>query len=432
MQQFKYSEFNQNVYQKQLDNGLLVTMLPMEGFHKTYAVLSTEFGSIDNAFVPDQKNELLTVPDGVAHFLEHKMFEKADHDAFDLFGKLGADANAFTSFTQTHYLFSTTSHLHENLDVLLDFVQDPYFTEQTVAKEKGIIGQEITMYNDDPSWRLYLGMLGNLYPNDPMHIDIAGTQESIQRITAPILYDAYRTFYQPANMNLFVAGQLDVEQVLAWVEQNQAVKHFDAPKLPKRTAVISDPTANDVIPFRTLTMAVERPKVMVGLRGIQSFENGKERLLYKWRINLLLAMLFDETSANFLRLYDTGVIDDSFNYNFEIQRGFHLATFSTDTDQMEQFADAMIQILKEAPEQLATVKNQFEDVKHAMLGRLINQLDSPENIAMLYGGSYFDHATLLDEIEILRSIDYDELAIAIDQFVKPERLSVYQIVPPTK
>ena len=233
-------------------------------------------------------------------------------------------------------------------------------------------------------------------------------------------------------MNLFVAGRLDVEQVLAWVEQNQAVKHFDAPKLPKRTAVISDPTANDVIPFRTLTMAVERPKVMVGLRGIQSFENGKERLLYKWRINLLLAMLFDETSANFLRLYDTGVIDDSFNYNFEIQRGFHLATFSTDTDQMEQFADAMIQILKEAPEQLAAVKNQFEDVKHAMLGRLINQLDSPENIAMLYGGSYFDHATLLDEIEILRSIDYDELAIAIDQFVKPERLSVYQIVPPTK
>jgi len=362
MQQFKYSEFNQNMYQKQLDNGLLVTMLPMEGFHKTYAVLSTEFGSIDNAFVPDQKNELLTVPDGVAHFLEHKMFEKADHDAFDLFGKLGADANAFTSFTQTRYLFSTTSHLHENLDVLLDFVQDPYFTEQTVAKEKGIIGQEITMYNDDPSWRLYLGMLGNLYPNDPMHIDIAGTQESIQKITAPILYDAYRTFYQPANMNLFVAGRLDVEQVLAWVEQNQAVKHFDAPKLPKRTAVISDPTANDVIPFRTLTMAVERPKVMVGLRGIQSFENGKERLLYKWRINLLLAMLFDETSANFLRLYDTGVIDDSFNYNFEIQRGFHLATFSTDTDQMEQFADAMIQILKEAPEQLAAVKNQFEDV----------------------------------------------------------------------
>ena len=128
MQQFKYSEFNQNVYQKQLDNGLLVTMLPMEGFHKTYAVLSTEFGSIDNTFVPDQKNELLTVPDGVAHFLEHKMFEKADHDAFDLFGKLGADANAFTSFTQTRYLFSTTSHLHENLDVLLDFVQDPYFT----------------------------------------------------------------------------------------------------------------------------------------------------------------------------------------------------------------------------------------------------------------------------------------------------------------
>ncbi|MFR0584008.1 EF-P 5-aminopentanol modification-associated protein YfmH [Limosilactobacillus mucosae] len=432
MQQFKYPKFNQTVYQQRLTNGLLVTMLPMEGFHKTYAVLSTEFGSIDNAFVPVGKDELLTLPDGVAHFLEHKMFEKADHDAFDLFGRLGADANAFTSFTQTRYLFSTTSHLHENLDVLLDFVQDPYFTEQTVAKEKGIIGQEITMYNDDPGWRLYLGMLGNLYPNDPMRIDIAGTQESIQKITAEMLYDAYRTFYQPANMNLFIAGKLDVDQTLAWVEQNQAQKHFDTPSLPKRLAVISDPDANDVIPFRTLTMAVERPKVMVGLRGIQQLDDGKQRLLYKWRINLLLAMLFDETSANFLRLYDAGIIDDSFNYNFEIQRGFHLATFSTDTDQMEQFSDAMIQILKEAPEQLKAVKNQFEDIKHAMLGRLINQLDSPENIAVLYGGGYFDHATLLDEIEILRGIEYDELTTAIDQFIKPERLSVYQIVPPTK
>lgn len=432
MQQFKYPKFNQNVYQQRLENGLLVTMIPMEGFHKTYAVLSTEFGSIDNAFVPAGKEELLTLPDGVAHFLEHKMFEKADHDAFDLFGKLGADANAFTSFTQTRYLFSTTSHLHENLDVLLDFVQNPYFTEQTVEKEKGIIGQEITMYNDDPGWRLYLGMLGNLYPNDPMRIDIAGTQESIQKITAEMLYDAYRTFYQPANMNLFIAGNLDVDQTLAWVEQNQAQKHFDAPSLLKRPTVISDPDANDVIPFRTLTMAVERPKVMVGLRGIQQLDDGKQRLLYKWRINLLLAMLFDETSANFLRLYDAGIIDDSFNYNFEIQRGFHLATFSTDTDQMEQFADAMIQILKEAPKQLDAVKNQFEDIKHAMLGRLINQLDSPENIAVLYGGSYFDHATLLDEIEILRGIEYDELTVAIDQFIKPERLSVYQIVPPTK
>ena len=122
------------------------------------SILSADFGSIDNHFIPYNQKEAITVPDGVAHFLEHKMFEKKDHDAFDLFGKLGADSNAFTSFTQTSYLFSTTSNLHENLDVLLDFVQDPYFTAETVKKEQGIIGQEIQMYEDDPSWRLYLGI----------------------------------------------------------------------------------------------------------------------------------------------------------------------------------------------------------------------------------------------------------------------------------
>lgn len=432
MQQYEYSQFNQVVYKERLENGLLVTMIPLAGFHKTYAIMSTEFGSVDNTFVPLHQDQFQTIPDGVAHFLEHKMFEKADHDAFDLFGRLGADPNAFTSFTQTRYLFSTTSHLRENLDVLLDFVQDPYFTKQTVNKEKGIIGQEITMYNDDPSWRLYLGMLSNLYPHDPMRIDIAGTRESIQKITPEILYETYRTFYQPANMNLLIVGKLDPRQVLEWIWQNQDRKHFDAYEAPKRQELITDPQANDVIPFRTLTMPVARPKVMVGLRGIQQFANGRERLLYKWRINLLLAMLFDETSANFLRLYDAGIIDDSFSYNFEIQRGYHLATFSTDTDQMEKFADEMMLILKEADSQLAAVKDQFADIKNAMLGRLINQLDSPENIAVLYGGEYFDHANLWDEIEILRGIDYDELSIAIDQFIKPERLAVYQIVPPAK
>lgn len=179
MEKHQYSRFNETIYHQKLDNGLLVQMLPKKDFHKTYAILTVNFGSIDRTFVPKGKTEMRTVPDGIAHFLEHKMFEKEDHDAFDLFGKLGADSNAFTSFTQTSYLFSGSDHIHENIDVLLDFVQDPYFSEKTVEKEKGIIGQEISMYDDDPNWRLYFGILGNLYPNDPMHIDIAGTKESI-------------------------------------------------------------------------------------------------------------------------------------------------------------------------------------------------------------------------------------------------------------
>lgn len=424
-----YQNFNQSIYREQLSNGLKVQLLPMEGYHKTYAILTTDFGSIDNHFIPYHQEEAITVPDGVAHFLEHKMFEKKDHDAFDLFGKLGADSNAFTSFTQTSYLFSTTSNLHENLDVLLDFVQDPYFTDQTVKKEQGIIGQEIQMYEDDPSWRLYLGILGNLYPHDPMRIDIAGTIESIGRITPKILMDTYKTFYQPANMNLFLVGRLDPEETMAWIKQNQEQKNFAPTETPRRLFKLNDPTAHDVIPFRSLTMDIVRPKVMVGLRGTKQFDDGKQRLHYKLAIDLLLDVLFDDTSDNYLRLYNNETLDDTFGYNFEMQRGFHFAYFSSDTDQMERFADEIIDILESADQQIEAARTRFEGIKNAELGRLIGLLDSPEAIANRYAGDLFAGASLMDEIQILETITIDDLYQVAKDFITPQGISVYQVVP---
>lgn len=294
-----YQEFNRTIYRQRLANGLLVQLLPMPGFQKTYATFSTDFGSIDNHFIPYHEQDPVRVPDGVAHFLEHKMFEKADHDAFDLFGKLGADSNAYTSFTQTSYLFSTTSHLHENLDVLLDFVQDPYFTAQTVQKEQGIIGQEIKMYDDDADWRLYLGLIGNLYPHDPMRIDIAGTVDSISKITPEILMQSYRTFYQPENMNLFIVGSLDPEETLAWIEQNQDAKAFPPAETPRRLFELNDPTAHDVIPFRSLTMNIARPKVMVGLRGSNSLMMVASGCATSWQL------IFCSTSYSMTRQITT-------------------------------------------------------------------------------------------------------------------------------
>ncbi|MBB1068654.1 insulinase family protein [Limosilactobacillus sp. RRLNB_1_1] len=424
-----YQKFNQSIYREQLSNGLKVQLLPMEGYHKTYAILTTDFGSIDNHFIPYHQEEAITIPDGVAHFLEHKMFEKKDHDAFDLFGKLGADSNAFTSFTQTSYLFSTTSNLHENLDVLLDFVQDPYFTDQTVKKEQGIIGQEIQMYEDDPSWRLYLGILGNLYPNDPMRIDIAGTIESIGRITPKILMDTYKTFYQPANMNLFLVGRLDPEETITWIKQNQEQKNFAPTETPRRLFKLNDPTAHDVIPFRSLTMDIVRPKVMVGLRGTKQFDDGKQRLHYKLAIDLLLDVLFDDTSDNYLRLYNNETLDDTFGYNFEMQRGFHFAYFSSDTDQMERFADEIIDILESADQQIEAARTRFEGIKNAELGRLIGLLDSPEAIANRYAGDLFAGASLMDEIQILETITIDDLYQVAKDFITPQGISVYQVVP---
>lgn len=429
MKKEAYEEFNQAVYRHQLANGLSLQLVPMAGYHKTYATFTTDFGSIDNHFVPYGKQEGIKVPDGIAHFLEHKMFEKADHDAFDLFGKLGADSNAYTSFTQTSYLFSTTSHVHESLDVLLDFVQDPYFTEQTVKKEQGIIGQEIRMYEDDAAWRLYLGMLGNLYPKDPMHIDIAGTVESIGEITPEYLWETYRTFYQPSNMNLVLSGNLNPDEVVEWVENNQRQRQFLPQQKPERIFKLNDPTAGDVIPFRTLTMDVARPKVMVGLRGIAMPENGRERLRYKLAIDLLLDVLFDDTSDNYLRLYNNEILDDSFAYNLEMQRGFYFAYFSSDTDQMERFADEIIAILESADQQIDAARTRFNGIKNAEIGRLTGLLDSPEAVANHYAGDLFGGANLMDEIRELRSITLTDLYEVAKQFIVPQGISVFQIMP---
>lgn len=429
MQEITYSEFNQSVIKHRLSNGLLITIIPMHHFHKSYAMFTTDFGSIDNQFVPAGQAAPLKVPDGIAHFLEHKMFEKPDHDAFDLFGKLGADSNAFTSFTQTSYLFSTTSRLNDNLAVLLDFVQDPYFTEQTVAKEQGIIGQEIQMYDDDAGWRLYLGMLGNLYPYDPMHIDIAGTVDSISHITADLLMTTYQTFYQPSNMNLVISGKVDPESTIKMIEHNQEQHSFQLAPKPERLFQINDPTGHDVIPFRSLTMDVARPKVMVGLRGLNAPANGSSLLHYKLAIDILLDVLFDDTSDNYLRLYNTEVLDDSFSYNFEMQRDFHFAYFSSDTEQMERFADEVIAILESADQQIEAAQTRFTGIKNAEIGRLIGLLDSPEAQANHYGGELFAGATLMDEIQELRRITIDDLYDVAKRFIKPEGISVFQIVP---
>lgn len=201
-----FEQLQETLFHEKMANGLDVYVLPKQGFNKTYAVFTTKYGSIDNQFVPLNKEEMVHVPDGIAHFLEHKLFEKADGDVFQDFSKQGASANAFTSFTRTAYLFSSTSNVEKNLETLVDFVQDPYFTEKSVEKEKGIIGQEINMYDDNPDWRLFFGLIENMYKDHPVKIDIAGTVESISHITKDLLYECYETFYHPSNMLLFIVG----------------------------------------------------------------------------------------------------------------------------------------------------------------------------------------------------------------------------------
>lgn len=423
-----YDRLGESIYQTTLSNGLRVILMPKAGFHKTFAIMTTDYGAVDNAFVPRDQTEPVRLPDGIAHFLEHKLFEKEDHDAFDLFGQYGASANAFTSFTQTSYLFATTSHLKENLDILLDFVQQPYFTAATVNKEKGIIGQEIKMYDDDPGWQSYFGMIGNLYPKEPLHIDIAGTVDSIAKITADDLYTAYNTFYHPSNMSLVVVGQLDPEETLRWITANQDHKTF-GPASPIRRVASPQSLPADIPATQTRHLAVTRPRVNVGLRGFDTVPAGRAGLKYSAAISLMFDLLFNDSGDNYLRLYDANIIDDSFGYDFQVQRGAHFAQLTGDTDQPEQFAQEVTAILQDAPAQLEVAKPQFVLVKQEAIGRIVGAMNSVEAIANQYDGPLFSGATIFDELAILEDLTFADLQEASQAFLSASQQTVHTILP---
>ncbi|QBO35593.1 insulinase family protein [Periweissella cryptocerci] len=428
MEKIKYTNLDETLYKTTLPNGLQINLLPKPGFHKTYAVLTTDFGALDLAFVPRGQKELVTMPAGIAHFLEHKMFEKADHDAFELFGEYGASANAYTSFTRTSYLFSTTRYLKENLDILLDFVQDPYFSASSVAKEQGIIGQEIQMYADEPNWRVYTALLQAMYPNQALSNDIAGTIESISEITADMLYQNYETFYHPSNMNLFVVGNIEPENVLTWIEENQNAKEFSAPAAIERGAV----TLNEpVVAHTDLALTVQRPKVAIGVRGFDAVPAGQAGLKYSLVASMLLDLLLGDTAKRYLDLYNDGIIDDSFSYDFELQRGFHFATISGETNETEAFVTAVHDILNNAKANLQESMSEFELVKKEAIGSTLSMLNSLEATANQYDGELFDGANLLDEVALLESVTFADILAVADEFIGQGQIATVVVNPQT-
>lgn len=429
MEEINYPQFNEVLYTDVLPNGLRVSLLPRKDFHKTYGILTTDYGSIDNTFVPYGKEEMVRVPDGIAHFLEHKMFEKKDYDAFDLFGRYGASSNAFTSFTKTSYLFSATRNVKECVGILLDFVQNPYFSEKTVEKERGIIGQEIKMYDDDPSWQLYFGMIGNLYPETPLSSDIAGTVDSIGQITAADLYTCYNTFYQPCNMNLFLVGGFDRDEMMSLIEENQAKKTFGAPFEITRAPIVTDSEGKDIIPYRMNEFDVQRPSAIVGIKGLDEVPEGRDGLFYKLTLEVLMCLLYGETSKQYLELYDKGVLDDSFGYDVTVERGYHFVTMSGDTDSPQELSNAVIEIAENAQGILENAEEQFELVCRELIGRCISSMNSLESIANRYDGSLFDGATVFDYVPLLERMTLDDVRKTAGEFIRSEAVSVYQILP---
>ncbi|KAA9025812.1 EF-P 5-aminopentanol modification-associated protein YfmH [Niallia endozanthoxylica] len=427
MEKIEFNQLQEELFHEKLDNGLEVYILPKKGFNKTYATFTTKYGSIDNHFVPLGKEEYIKVPDGIAHFLEHKLFEKEDGDVFQQFSKQGASANAFTSFTRTAYLFSSTSDVELNLETLMDFVQEPYFSEKTVEKEKGIIGQEITMYDDNPDWRLYYGVIQNMYRNHPVKIDIAGTVESISHITKDLLYECYNTFYHPSNMLLFVVGPVEPDKVMKQIKNNQSKKQYNHVEEIKRQ--FEEEPVEVAEKNQVLQMNVQTSKCLVGIKAQKINQTGAEMLKHELTLNMMLEILFGKSSENYHVLYSAGLIDDSFSFDYSQEKGFGFAMVGGDTNDPDRLAENLENMLLSAKQGNVFTPENLERTKRKKIGTFLRAINSPEYIANQFTRYAFNEMNLFEVVPTLESITVDELKTAAVNFIDEERITVCQVVP---
>lgn len=427
MEKILFEQLQEQLYYEKLDNGLDVYILPKKGFNKTYATFTTKYGSIDNEFVPIGKRDFIKVPDGIAHFLEHKLFEKEDGDVFQNFSEQGASANAFTSFTRTAYLFSCTSNVEKNLETLLDFVQEPYFSEQTVEKEKGIIGQEITMYDDNPDWRLYFGLIECMYRDHPVKIDIAGTIESISHITKDLLYECYYTFYHPSNMLLFIVGQVDPDEMMKLVKENQQKKTFSPKEDIQRKYPDEITEANEK--KKAIKMNVLTPKCLVGIKSLPNEkESGEEMLKKELSIHVLLELLFGKSSNNYEKLYNEGLIDDTFSYDFTQEKGFGFVMVGGDTKEPDRLEEVVKEMFLEGKKG-AYKAEEVERVIKKKIGAFLRAMNSPEYIANQFTRYAFNGMNFFQIVPTLENITLKDIEKVANELVCEDRFSTFQILP---
>lgn len=427
MEKIEFTQLKEELFHEKMANGLEVYILPKEGFNKSFATFTTNYGSVDNHFKPLNETEFSKVPDGIAHFLEHKLFEKEDGDVFQQFSKQGASANAFTSFTRTAYLFSSTSDFNKNLTTLIDFVQDPYFSEKTVEKEKGIIGQEINMYDDNSDWRLYFGTIANMYHHHPVKIDIAGTVASIADITKDMLYECYNTFYHPSNMLLFVVGPVDVESTMKLIRDNQTSKGYS--EQPEVERKFEDEPNTVAKKKEILKMNVQTPKVMLGIKAINVHQSGIQLLKRELATNIYLEMLFGKSSPLHEELYEEGLIDQSFSYDYTQEQGFGFALVGGDSSKPEELTESIFTILQNSKAGNGLNEESLQRTIKKKIGSFLRSLNSPEYIANQFTRYAFNDMNLFDVVSVLEKLTIEDIRKVAVDLIADERMTVCQILP---
>lgn len=398
-----YPAVKEMVYRTRLSNGLTVALLPKKEFKEVYGSVTVQFGSVDT-LVTEVDGYVKEYPVGIAHFLEHKLFERENaSDLMSAFTSLGADSNAFTSFTKTSYLFSATDHFLENLDLLDELVTSAHFTEDSILREQDIIQQEREMYQDDPDSCLFFSTLANLYPGTPLATDIVGSEESISQINLTNLQENFTRFYKPVNMSLFLVGNFDVDQVQDYFERKE-LEDLDVQELAREKFVLQPVKQTD-----SMRMEVSSPKLAIGVRGKQEVA---EADCYRYHIllKLLFAMMFGWTSDRFQKLYESGKIDASLSLEVEVTSRFHFVMLTMDTKEPVALSHQFRKAIRNFTKDLDITEDHLDIIKREMFGEFFSSMNSLEFIATQYdafenGETIFDLPKILQEITLEDVLD---------------------------
>jgi predicted Zn-dependent peptidase len=381
----------EKAYIEKLENGMTVIIIPKNTTKKKYVIWGVNFGSIDNHFKVD--GEEIYIPDGVAHFLEHKMFEQENgKNSLDTLMALGIDANAYTTSDHTAYLFECTDHFYEGLDELMNYVQNPYFTNENVEKEKGIIAQEIRMYDDDPGWQLYMGILDCLYKNNPIKVDIAGTVESISKITPEVLYKCYNTFYALDNMTLVICGDFEPEKLLEEVKK-RLTKNKTYEKI-ERIYPEKEKTINKK--YVEKNMNVSMPIFAIGIKDVSKMDS--EIVKKHIAIEILLNVIIGKSSDLYKKMYNQGLLLEEPSIDYEFSEEYAHIVISGQSNDSEE-------VYKMFKEEIENYKNNelnidhFERIKKKIYGDYVVEYNSVSEIARMF---------LTDHMKKISSFDYIE------------------------
>lgn len=404
-------KIKEKVIIEHLNNGLDVILIPKKNTVRTYAMYATHFGSLNYKFKVPGEEEITTVPDGVAHFLEHKLFEEEDGvNALDKLSKLGANANAYTSFNHTAYLFSCTDKFDESFDALLKFVQNPYLTDENVEKEKGIIGQEIKMYDDEPDWQVFFGFLNCLYGNHAITKDIAGTVETISEITPEILYKCYNTFYDSSNMVICVAGDIDTDKVLEKIKNS--VK--DMPEKEEIERYYGD-VGEEIVRERVVKqMDVSIPMFIMGFKDTESTQminsgyakDNFDKVLKHVAMEILLEIIVGKSTKLYEDMYNEGLVTKEFGIDYTFEEDYAYSSISGESNKVDEVIDR----IKARIEELKTNgidEEEFNRIKRMLYGSYIKIFDSVSSCARVFINDYFRGINSFDYVDAYRNVSAD-------------------------